>query len=62
MNNSLRQLALELLDDDQGINSRAWKTLSDMLYDDEQNDIIDAVKETEGRIYLTSNAVEALTN
>jgi hypothetical protein len=48
------------LDDEHGINSQAWNTLADILYDYDCQDIVDAVKATEGRYYLTSDAANTL--
>ena len=49
---ALRNFALALLDDEHGINKEAFDSLSDMLSDDDQDDIVDAVKASEGRFYL----------
>jgi hypothetical protein len=57
---ALRNFALALLDDEQGINSEAWDTLRDLLYDDEQNDIVEAVQSQDGRFYLPGSAVGEL--
>jgi len=50
----MRQLAILLLDDEQGIQYEAWSFLADMLDagDEDNLDIINAVKVTEGRAYL----------
>lgn len=53
-----RNFAIELLDDEHGINSSAWDTLADMLDDNGDSDIIDAVKSTEGRWYLPHDAAK----
>lgn len=58
---ALRNFAIALLDDEHGINSEAWDSLRDMLDDNEDNDILDAVKSTEGRYYLPSESVAALS-
>lgn len=60
MNMALRNFALALLDDEHGINKEAFDCLSDMLYDDEQEDVIDAVDATEGRFYLTEENANML--
>ena len=49
----MRELAIALLEDEQGINSHAWDVLSMLLEaDDGNDDIFNAVKATEGRWYL----------
>lgn len=60
MSQALRNLALAILDDEHGINSQAWETLADMLDDDGQSDIVEAVRATEGRFYLTKEASATL--
>ena len=47
-----RNLALLLLDDEYGINRQAWKLLADLLEDNGDNDVIDAVQEKGGRYCL----------
>jgi len=56
----LRSFAIDLLDDEYGINRTSYKVLSDMLYDDDQQDIVDAVKESDSRFYLTRDAADIL--
>ena len=56
----LRNFALDLLDDEQGINSKAWDTLSFLLYRDSQTDIYDAVKAQDDRWYLPSDVARTL--
>lgn len=53
----MRELALALLDDDHGINATAWSMLRDLLIDDEQNDIIDAIKCQDNRVYIPENTL-----
>lgn len=49
----MRELALALLDDDSGINEKAWFLLRKALNDEGNNaDIISAVKCQDGRYYL----------
>lgn len=60
MNMALRNFALALLDDEHGINREAFDSLADMLYDDEQEDITDAVEACEGRFYLNSEKANEL--
>lgn len=51
----IRDLALVLLDDDDGISTPAWETLKQMLEDDPEvwnEDIIEAIKVQDGRWYL----------
>lgn len=57
---ALRLFALLLLDDEHGINGESWDILRDFLYDDDQNDILDAVKAQDGRFYLPDEAMPAL--
>jgi hypothetical protein len=57
---ALRNFAFALLDDEYGINGEAWESLHQMLEDDDQEDIIDAVKATEGRYYLTAETANKL--
>ena len=59
-NQALRNFALALLDDEHGINGEAWDSLSDMLIDDEQEDIVDATKATEGRYFLPEDVANEL--
>lgn len=54
---TLRELALELLDDDYGITGDAWAVLYEILEqsEEEYEDIAQAVKNQDGRIYLPEN-------
>lgn len=59
MSQALRNLALDLLDDEHGINLQAWKSLADWLEDEGCEDIVAEVDVTEGRAILLSDvAVE----
>ena len=58
--NALRNFAFALLDDEHGIKAEAYDILLDLLFDDDQNDIIDAVKSQNGRYYLPEASVRAL--
>jgi hypothetical protein len=51
---TLRELALELLDDPHGITQEAWAVLYALLEasDDEYEDIAKAVDGSEGRVFL----------
>ena len=60
METGIRTLALELLDDEQGINKPAFRTLSDLLLESGNEDIVDAVSENDNRVYISSNAAECL--
>ena len=54
----IRELALELLDDGEGITQDAWPLLCEMLVDDpegDSSDIREAVGGSEGRVYLPEN-------
>lgn len=53
MNMAVRNLALDLLDDEHGVSGKAWKNMIDWLDDEGCSDIIDAVDACEGRFYLT---------
>lgn len=57
----MRELAITLLNDDHGINVNAWHILRDLLIEEGHEDIVDAVKATEGRFYLTETAVEKIS-
>lgn len=53
----MRDFAIALLDDEHGIRMAAWKFLRDVLIEEGgheggNDDILDAVKCTEGRVYL----------
>lgn len=50
---TLRELALELLDDEHGISSDAWNVLYSALVEAGHNDIIQAVDGCDGRVYLS---------
>ena len=43
LGNTMRDLAIRLLDDAHGINRQAWKLLGDILEDEGHQDITDAV-------------------
>ena len=60
MGQAFRNLALDLLDDEDGVNQTAWNTLSDMLDDNGDNDITEAVRSVNGRYYLTTDAAALL--
>lgn len=62
METGIRSLALELLDDNFGVNKRAFNTLSDLLLESDNADVVDAVSENEGRVYLSASAAECLRN
>jgi hypothetical protein len=53
----LRELALELLDDENGITDDAWRVLYGLFEasDEEYEGIVRALKGTEGRVYLREN-------
>ena len=57
---AFRNLAIDLLDDEQGINKTAWKTLAEMLDDAGSDDIVRAIKAKAGRFYLLSGAAAEL--
>lgn len=52
----MRTLAILLLNDDHGISAEAWSELRVLLSaGDDCDDIIEAVKATEGRFYLPAD-------
>jgi len=51
----MRELAILLLDDDYGINWGAWQMLSSVLDEENCDDIVVAVGESDGRFYLPEN-------
>ena len=51
-NETLRKLAVQLLDDDDGINESAWDTLSEALEENGELDILQAVDAADERFYL----------
>ena len=62
MSTPIREFAIALLDDEQGINENSWYMLEEILRNDPcaNDDIIDFVKATEGRFYLPEDAIEIL--
>ena len=56
----LHQLALALLDDDHGINEKAWQILCTILIDNDCGSILNQVRGTEGRYYIDENAASLL--
>jgi len=58
-NQKIRKLAIALLDDNEGINERAWNILQELLEESNQNqDLIGAVKSTDGRFYIPATTIE----
>lgn len=51
----LRKLSIALLDDDEGINEQGWYILRDMLVEDGQHDILEAVDSVDNRFFLKNN-------
>ncbi len=60
MNMAVRNLALDLLDDEHGINRQAYKSLADWLDDEGCSDIVDAVDACEGRYYIAAETAQEL--
>ena len=60
MNMAVRNLALDLLDDEYGINRQAFNQLADWLEDEECDDIVDAVDACEGRYYIDAEKAKEL--
>jgi 5-hydroxyisourate hydrolase-like protein (transthyretin family) len=54
---TLRELALEVLDDEYGITQDAWAVLFDLLAasNEEYEDIAEAVTGADGRVFLPEN-------
>lgn len=55
---SMRKLAILLLDDDNGIKNEAYQTLSIMLVESGNDDILDAVDMTNNRAYIGEDYAE----
>ena len=51
----IRDLALALLDDDEGIPSEAWEILQEMLAETGNDDIIGCVDSCEGRFFISED-------
>ena len=47
-----RQFAIDLLNDEHGINKQAFEFLADLLEDTGNGDIVESVESSEGRYYL----------
>lgn len=58
MENKLKDLAVRLLDTDEGIANDAYYALLELLPENDQISLAAAVKCTEGRYYLPSNALQ----
>ena len=58
----IRNLAIALLDDDNGISESAWNLLAVLLKKEgaHNEDILNMVEATDGRFYLPESAVFAL--
>ena len=59
---TLRDLALNMLDNEQGISEFAFNAIRPRLEKDGQTDILYAVEACEGRFYLTEEKASALRN
>jgi len=57
---TLRQLAIELLDDDDGVNSDGFDALVMLLQDNKCQDILDAVEASEDRFFLNEDDAHEL--
>jgi hypothetical protein len=51
----IRDLALALLDDDNGISEEAWAILQEMLEESGNGDIMDAIDSAEGRFFISED-------
>jgi len=60
MSQAFRNLALDLLDDEHGVNKTAWMPLADMLDDHGSADIVEAISVKGGRFRLSGATVAKL--
>jgi len=51
----IRELALEILDDGEGVSTDAWRILHPILESSGNEDIIRAIDGVENRVFLKSN-------
>jgi len=56
----VRSLAIELLDNENGINEAAYDILRDMLVETENEDVVNAVEATDGAFYIYEEDAEDL--
>ncbi len=52
----IRDLALKILDDDEGISNEAWPLLSELLTENGHDDIIEHVEACKNRVFLMSDS------
>jgi hypothetical protein len=57
---TIRDLALALLDDEDGINSTGFDILSDLLKDTGNDDILNSVNAIDGRYFVGEDDAEIL--
>jgi hypothetical protein len=57
-NEDIRELALLVLDDENGISEEAYNKLSGLLQEAECADILEAVDATDGRFYIGEDFAE----
>lgn len=57
---NIRQLAILLLDDENGINSEAYEALASILHETGNQDILDAVEANNGRYWIGEDDAQAL--
>lgn len=60
MSHAYREFGLNLLDDEHGVNSQAWKVLVDLLDEDDDGDVVDAVELIDGRYRIPEGKAKAL--
>lgn len=53
--NVVRKMIIAALDDEHGVNSKAYYKMKEICKENGWNDILDTVEETEGRWYLPEN-------
>jgi len=53
--NTVKELALALLDTDHGVSENVWWLLYDILHDHDLHDIIEKVEACEGKWFLSKN-------
>lgn len=58
----IRTLAIELLDDENGINAKGYDLLEDLLNETGNSDIVNAVDAQNGRFFLGEEVAEQFRN
>lgn len=60
LNQKIRVLAINLLDDEHGINEDGFDSLTSLCHETSNQDILDAVESSNGRYYLGEDDAEVL--